>query len=159
MEKNEILNSDCDVRRNAAGNPNIPADTLVELSKDSDCDVRSSAAGNPNIPADTLVELSKDSHWYVRSSAAGNPNIPGYTSSNEEFIITETYVAIKGTNHLWYKHNYPNVAPFYTCGCFCGSREKLISRIYSIDNLSADPAVRMRILDALDRKFKEVFGR
>ena len=76
-----------------------------------------------------------------------------------QFIITETYVAIKGTNHLWYKHNYPNVAPFYTCGCFCGSRDKLISRIYSIDNLSADPAVRMRILDALDRKFKEVFGR
>ena len=185
MEKNEILNSHWAVRRNAAGNPNTPADTLVELSKDGDCDVRrnaagnpntpadtlvelskdgywavrSSAAGNPNTPADTLVELSKDSHWAVRRNAAGNPNTPGYTSSNEEFIITETYVAIKGTNHLWYKHNYPNVAPFYTCGCFCGSREKLISRIYSIDNLSADPAVRMRILDALDRKFKEVFGR
>ena len=159
MKKNEILNSDCDVRRNAAGNPNIPADTLVELSKDSDCDVRSSAAGNPNIPADTLVELSKDSHWAVRSSAAGNPNIPGYTSSNEEFIITETYVAIKGTNHLWYKHNYPNVAPFYTCGCFCGSREQLISRIYSIDNASSDPAARMRILNALDRKYEDVFNR
>ena len=125
----------------------------------SDWAVRSSAAGNPNTPADTLVELSKDSHYAVRRNAAGNPNTPGYTSSDEEFIITETYVAIKGTNHLWYKHNYPNVAPFYTCGCFCGSREQLISRIYSIDNLSADPAVRMRILDALDRKFKEVFGR
>ena len=211
MEKDEILNSDWAVRSSAAGNPNTPADTLIELSKDSDCDVRSSAAGNPNTPADTLVELSKDSDWAVRSSAAGNPNTPadtliklskdsdcdvrrnaagnpntpadtliklskdshcdvrrnaagnpntpGYTSSDEEFIITETYVAIKGTNHLWYKHNYPNVAPFYTCGCFCGSREQLISRIYSIDNLSADPAVRMRILDALDRKFKEVFGR
>ena len=133
MEKNEILDSDCDVRRNAAGNPNTPVDTLVKLSEDSHCDVRSSAAGNPNTPENT--------------------------SSNEEFIITETYVAIKGTNHLWYKHNYPNVAPFYTCGCFCGSREKLISRIYSIDNLSADPAVRTRILDSLDRKFKEVFGR
>ena len=185
MEKNEILNSHCDVRssaagnpntpadalielskdshcdvrRNAAGNPNTPADTLIELSKDSDCDVRSSAAGNPNTPVDTLVELSKDSNWAVRISAAGNPNTPGYTSFNEEFIITETYVAIKGTNHLWYKHNYPNVAPFYTCGCFCGSREQLISRIYSIDNLSADPAVRMRILDALDWKFKEIFNR
>lgn len=58
----------------------------------------------------------------------------------------------------WYKHNYPNVSPFYACGCFCGSREQLISRIYSIDNLSSDPAIRKRILDALDRKFKEVFG-
>ena len=159
MEKDEILNSNWAVRSSAAGNPNTPADTLIELSKDSDCDVRRNAAGNPNTPADTLIELSKDSNWAVRSSAAGNPNTPGYTSSNEEFIIAETYVAIKGTNHLWYKHNYPNVAPFYTCGCFCGSREQLISRIYSIDNLSADPAVRMRILDALDRKFKEVFGR
>ncbi|WP_367281585.1 hypothetical protein, partial [Bacteroides congonensis] len=56
MERNEILDSDCDVRRNAAGNPNTPADTLVKLSEDSDCDVRSSAAGNPNTPADTLVK-------------------------------------------------------------------------------------------------------
>jgi len=133
MEKNEILNSYCDVRRNVAG--------------------------NPNTPVDTLVELSKDSYWSVRGNVAGNPNTPGYTSSDEEFIITETYVAIKGTNHLWYKYNYPNVAPFYTCGCFCGSREQLISRICSIDNLSADHAVRMRILNALDRKFEEVFGR
>lgn len=99
-----------------------------------------------------------NSDWAVRSSAAGNPNTPEYTSSNEEFIITETYVAIKGTNHLWYKHNYPNVAPFYTCGCFCGSREKLISRIYSIDNLFADPAVRMRILDSLAVSLKKFLG-
>ena len=133
MEKNEILESYYAVRRSAAGNPNTPVDTLVELSKDSDCD--------------------------VRRSAAGNPNTPGYTPSDEEFIVTETYVAIKGTNHLWYKHNYPNVAPFYTCGCFCGSREQMISRIYSIDNLSADPAIRMRILNALDQKFKEIFRR
>ena len=185
MEKNEILNShwgvrssaagnpntpadtlielskdsNYAVRRNAAGNPNTPADTLIELSKDSDYAVRRNAAGNPNTPADTLIELSKDSEWVVRRSAAGNPNIPGYTPSDEEFIITETYVVIKGTNHLWYKHNYPNVAPFYTCGCFCGSREQLISRIYSIDNLSIDPAVRMRILNVLDRKFEEIFGR
>ena len=159
MEKNEILDSDCDVRRNAAGNPNTPVDTLVKLSEDSDWYVRSSAAGNPNTPVDTLVKLSEDSDCDVRRNAAGNPNTPGYVFSDEEFIITETYVAIKGTNHLWYKHNYPNVAPFYTYGCFCGSREQLISRIYSIDNLSADPAVRMRILNALDRKFEEVFGR
>ena len=132
MEKNDILNSDCDVR--------------------------SSAAGNPNTPVDTLVELAKDNHWAVRSSAAGNPNTPGYKPIEDEFIVSETYVAIKGTNHIWYKHNYPNVDPFYTCGCFCGSRKMLLSRIYSIDQ-SEDPAIRMRILMALDKKFKEVFGR
>ena len=55
MEKNEILNSDCDVRRSAAGNPNTPADTLVKLSEDSDCDVRRSAAGNPKTHEYTLV--------------------------------------------------------------------------------------------------------
>ena len=73
MEKNEILNSHWAVRLSAAGNPNTPVDTLVELSKDSDCDVRRSAAGNPNTPVDTLVELSKDSECDVRRSAAGNP--------------------------------------------------------------------------------------
>ena len=184
MEKNDILNSDCDVRSSAAGNPNTPVDTLVELAKDnhwavrssaagnpntpddtlvelakdSDCDVRRSAAGNPNTPSGTLVELAKDSHWAVRRSAAGNPNTPGYKPIEDEFIVSETYVAIKGTNHIWYKHNYPNVDPFYTCGCFCGSRKMLLSRIYSIDQ-SEDPAIRMRILMALDKKFKEVFGR
>lgn len=49
MYKNEILNSDCDVRRNAAGNPNIPADVLTELAKDSDWHVRRHAAGNPKL--------------------------------------------------------------------------------------------------------------
>lgn len=50
MTKNEILNSDYDVRRNAAGNPNTPVEVLTELAKDSNCDVRRSAAGNPNTP-------------------------------------------------------------------------------------------------------------
>ena len=151
MEKNDILNSYWTVRRSAAGNPNTPVDTLVELAKDSYWTVRRSAAGNPNTPVGTLVELAKDSDCDVRISAAGNP-------IEDEFIVSETYVAIKGTNHIWYKHNYPNVDPFYTCGCFCGSRKMLLSRIYSIDQ-SEDPAIRMRILMALDKKFKEVFGR
>ena len=47
MEKNDILNSDCDVRSSAAGNPNTPVDTLVELAKDSHWAVRRSASGNP----------------------------------------------------------------------------------------------------------------
>ena len=47
MDKNEILNSDCDARCYAARNPNIPADVLTELAKDSDCIVRRYAAGNP----------------------------------------------------------------------------------------------------------------
>jgi len=33
-------------------------------------------ASNPNTPAETLVELSKDGDWRVRSSAASNPNTP-----------------------------------------------------------------------------------
>ena len=131
MDKNEILNSDWGVRRSAAGNPNTPVEVLTELAKDSDCD--------------------------VRRSAAGNPNTPGY--KEPEFTVTDTYVAVTGTTHTWYKHNYPKVAPFYTCGCFCGSREQLLSRIYSIDNLACNPAIRIRILNALDKKFKEVFGR
>ncbi|MDR1881785.1 MAG: HEAT repeat domain-containing protein, partial [Prevotella sp.] len=55
MEKKEelkkLLNSDCDVRRAAAGNPGTPADVLTELAKDSDWGVRRAAAGNPGTPA------------------------------------------------------------------------------------------------------------
>ena len=184
MDKNEILNSDYDVRisvaRNpntsadvltelakdsywcvrsyVARNPNTPADVLTELAKDSDYIVRRNAAGNPNTSSDVLTELAKDSYWCVRSYAAGNPNTPGYEPQNMEFTVTETYVSIQGTNNVWYKHNYPNVAPFYTAGCFCGSREQLLMRIYTFDN-QGRVAERMRILNALDEKFKEVFNR
>ncbi len=75
-EIDKILNSDYDVRRNTAGNPNTPADALTELAKDSDSDVRSSAASNPSTPADALTELAKDSDSDVRSSAASNPSTP-----------------------------------------------------------------------------------
>ena len=118
--------------------------------------VRRCAAGNPNTSGAVLAELAKDSHWYVRRSAAGNPNAD--EPIKYKFIVTKTYVATNGTNHIWYKHNYPNIEPFYTCGCFCGSRKALISRFYSTD-CYIDPSIRMRILSALDEKFKEVFGR
>ena len=49
MDKNEILNSNCDVRSYAAGNPNTPVDMLIELAKDSDRHVRRFAAGNPKL--------------------------------------------------------------------------------------------------------------
>ena len=49
MDKNEILNSDCDVRVSVARNPNTPVDVLMELAKDSDFDVRRYAAGNPKL--------------------------------------------------------------------------------------------------------------
>ena len=146
------------VRRNAAGNPNTSADVLTELAESGNCVVRSYAAGNPNTPVDVLTELVKDSYWCVRRNAAGNPNTPGYEPQNMEFTVTETYVSIQGTNNVWYKHNYPNVAPFYTAGCFCGSREQLLMRIYTFDN-QGRVAERMRILNALDEKFKEVFNR
>ena len=142
------------VRRYAAGNPNTPVDVLAELAKDSNCDVRRYAAGNPNTPADVLTELAKDSNCDVRRYAEKNIN----HKKDFSFIVTDTYVAVQGTNHMWYKHNYPNVKPFYTCGCFCGSREQLLMRIYSLDN-SGNSGERQRILDALDRKFKEVFNR
>ena len=174
--------SDNDVRRSAAGNPNTSVAVLAELAKDSDNYVRRSAAGNPNTSVAMLAELAKDSHWVVRSSAAGNPNTSGVVlaelakdsdnyvrrsaagnpNADEpikyKFIVTKTYVATNGTNHIWYKHNYPNIEPFYTCGCFCGSRKALISRFYSMD-CCIDPSIRMRILSSLDEKFKEVFGR
>ena len=118
--------------------------------------VRRSAAGNPNTSGAVLAELAKDSDWSVRRSAAGNPNAD--EPIKYKFIVTKTYVATNGTNHIWYKHNYPNIEPFYTCGCFCGSRKALISRFYSTD-CYIDPSIRMRILSALDEKFKEVFGR
>mgnify|MGYP001310703717 CR=1 FL=1 len=157
MEEKEFLrNESVYVRRRAAGNPNTSGAVLAELAKDSDNYVRRSAAGNPNTSSAVLAELAKDSHWGVRRSAAGNPNTD--EPIKYKFIVTKTYVATNGTNHIWYKHNYPNIEPFYTCGCFCGSRKALISRFYSTD-CYIDPSIRMRILSALDEKFKEVFGR
>lgn len=64
MTKNEILNSDWDVRCNAAGNPNTPVEVLTELAKDSD--------------------------WGVRCSAAGNPNTPGCKETTYDFVVTKT---------------------------------------------------------------------
>ena len=157
MEKKEFLrNESVYVRSSAACNPNTSGAVLAELAKDSDCIVRRSAAGNPNTSGAVLAELAKDSDNNVRRSAAGNPNAD--EPIKYKFIVTKTYVATNGTNHIWYKHNYPNIEPFYTCGCFCGSRKALISRFYSTD-CCIDPSIRMRILSALDEKFKEVFGR
>ena len=184
MYKNEILNSYWCVRRNVAMNPNTPvdvltelakdnncdvrcfvaenpstsADVLTELAKDNNCDVRRNVAMNPNTPADVLTELAKDSYWCVRRNAVRNPNMPGYEAEELQFMVKDTYVSVQGTTHIWYKHNYPNVAPFYTCGCFYGSREQLLMRIYTTDN-QGRAAERMRILNALDEKFKEVFNR
>ena len=75
MDKNEILNSDLEVRRNVAGNPNTPVDVLTELAKDSDCDVRRNVARNPNTPAGVLTELANDINWYVRCFVARNPKL------------------------------------------------------------------------------------
>ena len=75
MDKNEILNSDYDVRYFAAGNLATPADVLTELAKDSDCDVRYFAAGNPATPADVLTELAKDIDYDVCRNAACNPKL------------------------------------------------------------------------------------
>lgn len=49
MDKNEILNSDYDVRISVAENPNTPTGVLTELAKDSDYIVRRNAARNPKL--------------------------------------------------------------------------------------------------------------
>jgi hypothetical protein len=119
MEEKEFLrNESVYVRRCAAGNPTTSGAMLAELAKDSHWVVRSSTAGNPNTSGAVLAELAKDSDWSVRRSAAGNPNAD--EPIKYKFIVTKTYVATNGTSHIWYKHNYPNIEPFYTCGCFCG---------------------------------------
>lgn len=81
-----------------------------------------------------LKEFLRNDSVDVRRSAAGNPNTSGA-------MLAEL---AKDSD--------------YTCGCFCGSRKALISRFYSTD-CYIDPSIRMRILSALDEKFKEVFGR
>jgi hypothetical protein len=157
------------VRRNVAGNPNTPVSTLEELKTDADWVVRSSVAGNPNTPVSTIEELKTDAHCDVRSSVAGNPNTP--VSTLEELktdanwvvrrnvagtnnIVKENYVAIRGTSYFWYKHNTkPSI---YTCGCFIGTREKLIARFYS--DQSKAPSLRLRLLKKLDDLFENTFN-
>ena len=75
MDKNEILNSDWEVRAKVAENPNTPVDVLMELAKDSDIVVRRRVACNSNTPVDVLIELAKDSEWYVRRYAACNSKL------------------------------------------------------------------------------------
>lgn len=75
MDKNEILNSDCDVRVSVARNPNTPLEVLIELAKDSHWAVRVSVACNPNTPAEVLAKLAKDSDFDVRRHAACNPKL------------------------------------------------------------------------------------
>lgn len=58
MDKNEILNSDYDVRCFVAENPNTPIDVLTELAKDSDYDVRRYAACNPKLK-EVLTDKNK----------------------------------------------------------------------------------------------------
>lgn len=58
MDKNEILNSDCDVRRYAACNLNTSVEVLTKLTKDSDFDVRRYAACNPKLK-EVLTDKNK----------------------------------------------------------------------------------------------------
>ena len=59
MDKNEILNSNCDVRRYAAGNPNTPADVLMKLAESGNSVVRKNAAGNPQHSRRCVERISK----------------------------------------------------------------------------------------------------
>lgn len=98
-------------------------------------------------------EFLRNESVYVRRSTAGNPNTSGAVlaelAKDSDWSVRRSAAG---------NPNYPNIEPFYTCGCFCGSRKALISRFYSMD-CCIDPSIRMRILSSLDEKFKEVFGR
>ena len=58
MDKNEILNSDYDVRCLVAGNSNTPVDVLTELAKDSDWYIRCLVARNPKLK-EVLTDKNK----------------------------------------------------------------------------------------------------
>ena len=47
-------------------------------------------------------EFLRNESVYVRRRAAGNPNTD--EPIKYKFIVTKTYVATNGTNHIWYKH-------------------------------------------------------
>lgn len=132
-----------------AKDPNTPEEALSELAKDRDWIVRSYAASNPNTPIEALAELAKDGYREVRCCAERN------CVDKRKFIITNKYVGTQGTNHFWYKHKGQK-NPFYTAGCFIGSRNQLICNIVYEGGLQYNE--RMRILSILDAKFDEIFN-
>jgi hypothetical protein len=81
----------------------------------------------------------------VRRAAAGNT----------KFVIGNNYVAIQGTTHIWYKYHFEGKEPFYTCGCFIGSRTQLTARINMEGGYNM--VERKRILAKLDEKFQLLF--
>ena len=157
MDKSEIkkiIDSYIDVLAGVASNPNTQTEVLTELAKDERWDVRAGVASNQNTQTEVLTELAKDSDSDVRARVASNPNYHEHKDTRV-FIVTDSYVATQGTNHLWYKHQGINF-PFYACGCFIGSREQLLGRI-TIDGGGYIWNERMRILSILDKKFDEIF--
>ena len=67
------------VRKAVAGNPNCPADLLVELAEDPDWWVRHDVAENPSCPTDLLTKLANDTLYWVRGAVAKNPDCPAET--------------------------------------------------------------------------------
>ena len=63
-------------RKELAGNPNTPPETLTILARDKVWDVRWRVAYNSNTPPETLTILARDEKWRVRYEVAENPNTP-----------------------------------------------------------------------------------
>ena len=60
----------------AAANPQLPEDTIRELSSTRNWDIRRGLARNPNISKDMLKKFVKSKNALLRAAAMGNPNIP-----------------------------------------------------------------------------------
>lgn len=152
-----------DVRRGVACNCNTPIGILVALSEDREENVRIGVAANPHTPDNVLVVLSQDSEKDVRDSVSHNPKASEYNLKDEDFIITNTYVSINWDYGIWYKYNYSNMPPFYGEGYIYRSRGSFLHYLCPKFNLSfreysaKNFATNMRLLNALDQKFKEVF--
>jgi hypothetical protein len=63
-------------KMNLVGNPCVPPEILLLLSKDKNLDIRYRIAGNLFTSPEILLELSKDKNGFVRWRVACNPNTP-----------------------------------------------------------------------------------
>lgn len=138
-----------DVRRHVAANLKTPVKILSKLANDKNSDVRSAVAGNPNTPQELLSKLSDDKISKVVKAVRNRSFEP---KIDREVFIGKNYVSIQGTSHRWFKFYFPDSKPIYQCGCFCGNREQLLSRICCI----TEPEMispRLSILKELDKKF------
>lgn len=88
MDKNEILNSDWEVRAKVAENPNTPADVLTELAKDSDYIVRCLVARDPKLK-EVLTDKKIKAMFYEIKLKVEKENSKGEMKEVVEHFITD----------------------------------------------------------------------